>query len=259
MGPSVERGIPPAGAAMDGQEDPARLRRRGNLASLRAFDGAHRMPKRTLCTLTALLLLAAPALAQAVDKTRVWYPHVGVGYAASSGIVDDLFTAGPSISGGMGYEPRRVKVVGAWFGADYNGYAVSQRELDDLGVANGDLRVWDVAGGLQLATHGKVGFFATLGAGWYWRQVDLLNPTQPETAIACNPWWDFCVGVGVVATQNVVGSSTTNGIGYNAGIGLSFRLPSGSEIYLAAKYHYVPADVEAIEMIPFLIGYRWGS
>jgi hypothetical protein len=63
----------------------------------------------------------------------------------------------------------------------------------------------------------------------------------------------------VVVSQNIVGSSTTSGIGYNAGIGLSFRLPSGSEIYLEAKYHYVPVDVEPIEMLPFVIGYRWGS
>lgn len=217
------------------------------------------MPKRTLLVVAALLLLAVPAKAQILDRTRVWFPNVGVGYAASTGIVDELFTSGPSISGGIAYEPRRVKVVGAWVGGDYNGYSVSQAALDSLAVANGDLRVWSVAGGLRLATHGKVGFFATLGAGWYWRQVDLLNPTGLDLALACNPWWDFCAPVGVVASQNIVGSSTSSGIGYNAGIGMSFRLPSGSEIYLEAKYHYVPVDVEPIEMLPFVIGYRWGS
>ena len=217
------------------------------------------MQKRHLFVLATILLLSTPALAQLPEKTRTWTPQVAVGYSGATGIVDELFTGSFSMAGGATYQPRRVKVIGAWLELDYNGYRVSRTALDEIGVANGDLRVWSAAGGLRLATSGKVGFYFNLGLGWYRQEIDLLNPTQPEVGIACNPWWNFCRAVGIVATQNIVGSARTSALGYNTGMGLTFRLLNLSEIYLEVKYNYVPGEVAALEMVPFVLGYRWGS
>ena len=207
--------------------------------------------------LAIALLLPARANAQLPRDARPWSFQIGAGYSAPQGIVDELFDAGFTIVGGATYHPIGAPVLGLWVEGNYNGYDVTQEALDAIGVANGDLRMWSVTGGIGLEVKGKVGFYFALGTGWYRRQIDLVNPTRPVLGVACNPWWDFCAPVQLVIEQNVVGSRTTNGFGYNGGLGLTFRLASGSQIYVEAKYHYIPADVEPIELIPVVVGYRW--
>ena len=117
--------------------------------------------------------------------------------------------------------------------------------------------MWSATGGLALEVRSKVGFQWTLGAGWYRRQIDLVNPAETGTAIVCSPWWYFCTPVSGVINQNFVGQRSFASFGLNTGIGLTFRLKSGSAIYVEVKYHYIPNDVAAIELIPILVGYRW--
>lgn len=215
------------------------------------------MKKQALLVLGIALLLAGPANAQQVEKNRSWTGQLAAGYSAPLGIVDELFEGGFSLTGGATYHRRNVPVIGAWIEGNYNGYDVNQAALDQIGVANGDLRMWSATGGLSLEAKGKVGFYFALGAGWYRREIDLVNPTTTTTGLACNPWWDFCRLVALVPTQNVVGSRKTSGVGYNGGFALTFRLASGSQVYVEAKYHYIPADLAPIELIPILVGYRW--
>lgn len=215
------------------------------------------MKKTALIIVALAVLLPGRADAQLGQKTPAWSGQIGAGYSAPLGVVDELFDGGVSIVGGATYHPRTAPVFGAWVEGNYNGYDVKRDVLNAIGVTNGDLRMWSATGGLSVETRGKVGFYFSLGAGWYQREIDLVNPTEAVLGFACHPWWDFCAPVSLVITQDVVGSRTTSGIGYNGGLGLTFRLARGSRIYVETKYHYVPADVEPIELLPFVVGYRW--
>jgi len=210
-----------------------------------------------LLILTICVLLPAPASAQRPEKKTAWSGQVGAGLSGSIGIIDELMEGGFSITGGATYNVRRAPFFGFWFEGNYNGWDVKQQELETLGVKNGDLRIWSITSGISLRTRGKVGFYGALGGGWYRQQIDLVNPAESNPAIACNSWWNYCTGVSLVVSQNVVGQVSDGSVGYNAGLGLTFKLRSENMIYIEVKYHNIPHDVAAIELIPFIVGYRW--
>ena len=215
------------------------------------------MKRHRLLTLALLLLIPGLADAQYQQRERAWTVQLAAGYSAPLGIVDELFEGGASIVGGATFHPRTIPVIAAWVEANYNGYDVNRAALESIGVSNGDLRMWSVTGGMSLEYRGKVGVYVPLGVGWYRRQFDLINPAENETLIACNPWWYFCLPVQGVISQNLVGSRTFSSVGYNVGIGLTFRVRKDDAIYVEAKYHRIPMDVEAIELVPIVVGYQW--
>ena len=55
----------------------------------------------------------------------------------------------------------------------------------------------------------------------------------------------------------IVGSDTSNAVGGNVGIGLTFRLGNDSQIFLEAKYQYMDTSPKSTEWVPVTIGYRW--
>ena len=219
------------------------------------------MKRTVLLALAIALLLPSVSSAQrSLRRTSPWTGQVAAGYTipAPDGIVDVLFDGGGTIVGGATYHVRRAPFLGFVFEASYNGYDVKQEVLDELTVSAGDLRIWGITSGVTFASRGKVGVYGTLGAGWYRRQIDLLEPNEPIIGIFCNPWWYFCSPVSLRVTQNVVGSVVEAGIGYNAGLGLTFRLKKKDRaIYVEAKYHYIPGEREPLEMLPVVVGYRW--
>ena len=42
----------------------------------------------------------------------------------------------------------------------------------------------------------------------------------------------------------------------NSGVGVTFELPSSSQIYIEAKYHWINTK-ETTQYLPIVIGYRW--
>ena len=66
-----------------------------------------------------------------------------------------------------------------------------------------------------------------------------------------------CFPGGVGPGQAVVASESTTEFTWNAGLGISFEMKGGSELYIEAKYKSAETNRESTETIPLVIGVRW--
>jgi len=64
------------------------------------------------------------------------------------------------------------------------------------------------------------------GPGWYYRTASLSRPVPEGTTITCSPawqWWGYNCAAGLVITNLTEVHSNVGALGYNAGIGFTFR------------------------------------
>ncbi len=106
-------------------------------------------------------------------------------------------------------------------------------------------------------TDSAVGFYLTAGVG-----VDYLEGKITDNGLVyyppvCDPWFWWCIPGGVGPGTIVVFSEDTMEFSWNAGVGLTFDLSSGSQIYLEARYETVDTSPRETEYIPIVLGYRW--
>jgi opacity protein-like surface antigen len=214
------------------------------------------MKKAALVTLLMAAVLASPALAQPI-KDKVLTFSIGAGYSVPYDLVDDFFDGGLGVDFSVIYMPRRGH-FGAWGGLGYAGLDVNDETLELIGVNDGDMRIWSLQGGgiWSTRTTKMFNFYVTAGAGWYHREIDLVNPALEVVPGWCSPWWDYCNPASVVQTEDFVGKNRENNWGYNAGIGVTFTLKNKSQIYVDLRFNSIQTDVET-EFVPFVVGYRW--
>jgi hypothetical protein len=214
------------------------------------------MRRTALLTALVMLALAAPAAAQPL-RNRTWTGQLAGGYSAPEGNADDFFDGGFTILGGATWMPREGH-FGLWMEAGYSGFDVTDEALENIGVADGDMRIWYGTGGVIWSTRStrKVNFYIAVGGGMYRRVIDLLNPTLEYVPEYCNPYWYFCEPGSVQATSEIVGENRETEVGYNGGFGLTFTLDNDSQIYVELKYHSMSTDMDT-EFLPLVVGFRW--
>src|SRR5262249_43333192 len=88
--------------------------------------------------------------------------------------------------------------------------------------------MYSVTGNLLFHSSGenKLGFYGIAGVGWYPRSWELTAPTLAIGA-ACLPsyvWWGVVCSNGLVSSEATLRSGSTDGFGYNAGAGITFRI-----------------------------------
>ena len=93
------------------------------------------------------------------------------------------------------------------------------------------------------------------GIGGYYLDGRLTSTGLVYYPPGCGYWWCWpgSVGPGTL----IRGSESTTEFGYNLGLGLTFEMGSGSQLYLEAKYHRIETDPVATEYVPLVVGYRW--
>ena len=73
----------------------------------------------------------------------------------------------------------------------------------------------------------------------------------------CDPrfWW--CVPGGYGPGTVVRAEESTTEFGWNVGLGVTYSLSGGSELFFEAKYQKIETDRVSTEYIPLNIGIRW--
>ena len=212
--------------------------------------------KKTLGLALAALVLAPAAMAQPKKDWKSWYGDVSVAYSSPEGAAGDAVDSGWNLSGGAIYRPTDWP-VGLWTELGYNNFDIKGSILDQLGVNNGDVDIWSLTGGAIWSTQSSkpVNFYLEAGIGWYLIDVTVTNPGVGFVPPICGWWW--CLPGGAVPVDVIVGSESTIRFGYDAGIGITFAVGDGSQIYLEAKYHWAQTTNETTEYVPIAIGFRW--
>lgn len=119
-----------------------------------------------------------------------------------------------------------------------------------------------LTGNYRFELRGKTtGVYFIGGGGWYHRKASLSTHIATGSSITCSPtweWWGFQCASGAVISDQTLASSTSDVLGMNAGVGVTFKVAEPRyRVYLEARYHYAPTKNVKTELIPITFGIRF--
>jgi len=103
--------------------------------------------------------------------------------------------------------------------------------------ADGNMQYGDFNVLVHAPTHGKAKPYGLIGAGLYYRPVNVTTPGVGYTTV-CDPYWYVCYPA-LVSVDQVVGSRSSTDFGMNFGGGVDFRFHEHASFYVEVRYHYV--------------------
>jgi len=213
--------------------------------------------------LAVLITLSAAAAQAAIQKPVVG--HVSFGASLPQGSAGDFLDDGWSLHGGATwFAPDRPMGLRLDLGLDWwdaKSSFLSQLDTDTITPGtqapdDGDAQVWSGTVNFlwEPETKGVVGFYLTGGLGLYYTSWD-ISEIGYGTGYWCDWWTGWCYPTLVQGEYTIADASNWEW-GYNAGLGVTFHLQSGAEIYLEAVYHWIQSDNSA-EFMPVSVGFRW--
>lgn len=218
--------------------------------------------RKMLYALGALLVAAAPAAyaqyysSSSDDQNPVQW-HVDFGLNIPTGSNSNLLNTGWNFGFGATF-----RQPGAPFGLrldmNYSNNNVSaQGVYQAAGATKTDINggwanVWSFTADGEFRHHfnGQMYGYAIAGIGAYYTSLQL---TEVGVGYICNPWWYYCYyGTG----NAVVVSNAATHFGWNAGIGIGFKLQSGASLFAEARYTWIDTSKQ-IMYIPLVFGVRF--
>jgi hypothetical protein len=217
-------------------------------------------PKK-LATLGVLLAAAAPcAHAQyygsAHENPVQWYVDGGLNVPASD--TADLLNTGWNFGFGVLFHqpdaPFALRLDVNWSTNNASAHALYQASgALKTNISGGWADIWSVSAGgeYRIPFNPQTYGYITAGIGAYYTSLQL---TEYGYGYICNPWWYYCyTGTG----NTIVASNSSTRFGWDAGLGVGFRLGGGSTLFMEAKYTWIDTSNETIKYIPVLIGIRF--
>jgi hypothetical protein len=127
---------------------------------------------------------------------------------------------------------------------------------------NGHGNLFALTGNYRFEVRGRTtGMYFVGGGGWYRRTANLSTPVATGSSISCTPtwlWWGFECTSGTVVANQTLASSTSDALGVNGGIGVTFKVAEPRyRVYVEARYHYAPTKNVKTELIPVTVGIRF--
>lgn len=229
------------------------------------------MKRRLVCGLLGLLLVCAlsPVNAGArPDNPKAVFGHVAAGLMEPTGDFGDVVDDDWILSAGMLYWPRDW-AVGINLDLGYSKTDLRRSVINDINtelanlgagaIAGGNVEMWSFnANGVWGPDNdGMFGFYVTAGVGVDYLEGKILDNGLVYYPPVCDPWFWWCVPGGVGQGSFVVLSEDSTDFSWNAGLGVTFDLQSGSQVFVEARYESVERDPRAAEFIPLIVGFRW--
>ena len=207
-----------------------------------------------------LILVCAGMYSFGQDEAPKYTFNIGGGFGVPQSSVSDFANMGGNFVIGAGANTRR----GVGFNAEFMWQDLPPKsEIVALtGAPDGAARMYSVTGNLLLHSNEAhhAGVYGIGGIGWYHRSWEL---TRPSIAIgsACLPsyaWWGVVCTNGLVSSNTVLASGSSDGFGWNIGAGLTYRLgESHAKIYTEARFHYAYHSGINTRVLPVVFGLRW--
>jgi len=202
------------------------------------------------------------------DKSwKSWFGQVAVGWDMPQGDVGDILDDDWWIDGGATYWPEAWP-IGVNLDLAYSNLDVSSSAIDAINaqlppggtVTGGDVSIWALTVNGQwspMKKKGGAGFYITAGIGGYYLDGRLTDTGIVYYPPVCDPWYWWCYPGGVGPGTYVKASDSSTNFGWNGGLGLTFEVGTGSQIYVEAKYHSIDTSRATTELVPIIVGFRW--
>jgi len=211
---------------------------------------------RNLTLSACLAFIASGSFGQDLSP---WNFTIGGGIGFPQSTADKFVNNGANFVIGGGPNIRRYLSLDAEF--MWHDLPIKQDVVRALGVPDGSARIYSVTMNaiVPIPTHGKMGFYAIGGGGWYHRSGELTAPTYVPGTV-CPPfylWWGGCID-GLFPGKLVLASSSSSAWGGNVGGGITYRIgTSGFKIYSEVRYHHAPHKEIETDLLPITLGLRW--
>ena len=181
----------------------------------------------------------------------------GAGFSEPTGAAGNNVDTGWNLDFRGGYKPNRHLALDLdW---NYNRWNLNGRALARYGEPAGYTTIWSFSflPVLRGSPHWHVSPYVMGGPGLYYRNLTLTTPGLVNT-VFCDPFWGFCYPE-TVGVDQVVASSTTYKMGFNAGAGLEFRLgESHVKAFGEARYSRMfTTHGTDLTFVPVTFGLRW--
>jgi hypothetical protein len=198
------------------------------------------------------------AYASGQDHPYIFNIGGGPGFPVSS--VSDFANVGGNFVAGAGARlfPR--------FGFDgefmWHGLPPKNSIVALTGAPNGSARLYSLTGNLLVHSSSEytLGFYGIGGVGWYHRSWELTAPTLTigTACLSSYVWWGVVCTNGLVSSNAELRSGSTNGFGYNAGGGITFRIgDSYAKFYTELRYHHAFHRGIDTQVLPLTFGIRY--
>ena len=182
---------------------------------------------------------------------------VGAGFTAPEGRAGNLVNMGWNIDARGGYRPSAHLALDLDF--NYNRWNLNGAALARYGEPGGYTTIWSASflPILYGSPHWHVTPYAMGGPGVYYRNLSLTQPALINT-FYCDPFFGFCYPA-TVGVNQVVASSTTYKMGFNAGAGLEVRMGYAPlKVFGEARYSRMfTTHGSDIWFVPVTFGIRW--
>jgi len=236
------------------------------------------MLRRVGLVFVAAAMVATTVAAQDVKPIQL---TIGGGYTQVLGPAKDHLGNAGNFTVGVLYNMNPVISLQGEYG--WNGVKKKQLQLPVFpsnpcvgcaGVptnfyADGNMQYGDFNVLVHAKTQGMAKPYGLVGAGVYYRPVNITTPAVGYTTI-CDPWWYVCYPAAVPVDQVVASRSSTD-FGMNFGGGVDFRFHQHASFYVEVRYHYVwgptlnvpagvtpPANTKANgQFLPITFGFRF--
>jgi hypothetical protein len=213
------------------------------------------MKRFLLVPLWAIILLAA-----ASGQDHPYTFNIGGGPGFPVGDISNFSNVGGHfmIGGGANLTPR--------FGFDgefmWHDLPPKSSIVALTGAPNGSAGLYSLTGNLLVrsARENKLGFYGIGGIGWYHRTWELTAPTL-ALGTSCLPsyvWWGVACSNGLVSSNVTLRSGSSDGFGYNAGAGITFRIrESYFKVFAEVRYHHAFQHGVDTTVLPLTFGIRY--
>ena len=224
-----------------------------------------------------LIVASGSAFAGRPDKAfKSWFGHLGVGYSLPQSTFGDFFDDDWHFNGGATYWPEEW-VIGIELDLAYSSYDVKSsvvRTINDE-IADSDLcddstpncslsgidyENWDLGinGVWGPKSSGSVGFYLKAGVSANFQEARAKTTGLVYYPGFCDPWYPWwCYPGGVGQGTLIVAKESSTDFGWNTGVGLTFNLNSGSQIFVEATYRATKIGGKDVTYVPVIVGYKW--
>jgi hypothetical protein len=206
--------------------------------------------------LIGVIAVLTSAGANAQDDFHRFTFNVGGGYTGIGGRQSDRVDHGGNVQVGAGFNFNSFLSVNGTF--MFHQLGITREALDAASQPDGNVRVYSLTVDPKLSLPKVLGVkpYVLVGGGWIRRTTQFTQPTLANTIIF-DPWWGI-YRPGVVVVNQVLGTFSTNGGMYNAGLGVDFSLPN-TRMKIFAEGRYVHGFTESSNTIlaPLTVGLRW--
>jgi opacity protein-like surface antigen len=192
---------------------------------------------------------------------KPWTFQIGAGYTPVVGGMDSQLTGGWNFGVGTAYNFTESLGLLLEYGSHHGGIEngiLGRYSALIADSTDGYTRIWSLTLNPRWSfkMNQMIGGYVIGGGGYYHANAQITTPSVAFVPGYCDPWWGCWPG-GIVPADRIIAERKDDTGGINLGLGLTFDVTSGVQLYVESRYHYILIHGPDIQLLPVTAGFRF--